>query len=103
MSGEKLRKVFFNEPGFDMTEGYRILMGGGPEIEDVQIQTGAEGKEVHNEVVEGFIKRLLTLMRRDRISDSEHECKFLCVAFDEVAPSLAHSPFRPECSPQRIV
>lgn len=71
MSGEKLRKVFYNEPGFNMTEGYRILMGGAPEIKDVQIQTNADGEDAQNDVAEGFIKRLLTLMRRDRISDSE--------------------------------
>ncbi|KDR79795.1 hypothetical protein GALMADRAFT_136397 [Galerina marginata CBS 339.88] len=70
MAGETSRKVFFNEPGLSMTEGYRILMGGAPELKDIKVQTTSDGEDVQSDVDEGFIKRLLSLVRKDRIADT---------------------------------
>lgn len=50
-----------------MTEGYRILMGGAPEIKDANIQSDVTDSDIED----GFIKRLLSLLRKDRISDSQ--------------------------------
>ncbi|PPQ70347.1 hypothetical protein CVT25_000127 [Psilocybe cyanescens] len=62
VAGEQSRKVFFNEPGLNMNEGYKILMGGAPDITDANVTA--------EDIGEGFIKRLLSLIRKDRITDT---------------------------------
>ncbi|KAJ7465108.1 cytochrome P450 [Mycena latifolia] len=44
MHGDGARKVFFNDKGLNMEEGYRLLMGGGPNIEDINVSTGEYGR-----------------------------------------------------------
>jgi len=51
-----------------MTEGYRILMGGAPQLKDVGINFGDES--AISDTDEGFIKRLLSLLRKDRVVES---------------------------------
>jgi len=64
MSGVQARKAFFNDPSLDMVEGYKILMGGAPLLEDIDLDvTKVEGTSV-------FIKRLLLLLRKDRITET---------------------------------
>ncbi|KAH9478207.1 Cytochrome P450 monooxygenase [Psilocybe cubensis] len=65
-NGEQSRKVYFNEAGFSMSEGYRILMGGAPELKDAHVQSSVTDADIED----GFIKRLLLLLRRDRITDT---------------------------------
>lgn len=64
VSGEEARKVFYTEPGLDMNQGYRILMGGAPRLEDINISN--DGNED-----EKFIKRLQLLTRKDRITEGK--------------------------------
>ncbi|KAF9557039.1 cytochrome P450 [Agrocybe pediades] len=68
LRGEQARKFFFSQPGLNMTEGYRILMGGAPNLNDVGIEFG--GESARTDTDEGFIKRLLSLLRRDRIQET---------------------------------
>jgi sterol 14-demethylase len=62
MSGEEARKTFFNGKGLNFVEGYRLLMGGSPELKDIKVET-----EDPNEAI--FNKRLLKLLRRERLQD----------------------------------
>ncbi|KAF9530197.1 cytochrome P450 [Crepidotus variabilis] len=64
--GHEARKVFFNEPSLHFTEGYEILMGGAPQLEDINIDVKADGMEN----VSDFIKRLNMLLRKERISET---------------------------------
>lgn len=64
VAGEKAREAFLNHRHIDMTEGYKILLGGIPNLEDINIEPEADQTTQ-------FIKRLLLLLRRDRISDSK--------------------------------
>ncbi|KAF8908501.1 cytochrome P450 [Gymnopilus junonius] len=64
MAGEASRKAFFNEPGLSFLEGYKILLGGAPESKDITLTEG----EIQSNVEEAdFVKRLSSLIRRDRI------------------------------------
>ncbi|PPQ75528.1 hypothetical protein CVT24_013234 [Panaeolus cyanescens] len=71
VAGEKAREAFLNHRHIDMSEGYRILLGGIPDLEDINI-------ERETDQTTQFIKRLLLLLRRDRISDT------LPLLFDDV-------------------
>lgn len=66
MLGSSARKSFFTDPGLDMQEGYQILMGGSPQIEEIDI------KPDHVDNVSEFVKRLNLLLKRDRITESEY-------------------------------
>lgn len=63
VSGEEARKIFYTEPGFDMTQGYQILMGGSPRLEDINIGADVESEK--------FIKRLQLLTRKDRVTEGK--------------------------------
>ena len=60
VSGEEARKMFFSEQGLSLNEGYRILMGAAPRLDDINVREIQEG---------GFVKRLLLLMHKDRVLD----------------------------------
>ncbi|KAJ7167862.1 cytochrome P450 [Mycena filopes] len=60
-SGEEARKVFFNDKSLSMDEGYKILLGSGPDLAEIKVDTGyREGQ---------FIRQLLTVMSKDRLQD----------------------------------
>ena len=61
MAGEANRKVFFGDRNLDLSEGYRIFLGGIPKIEDV--------KDGHQSDTSDLIKRLLALFRKERINE----------------------------------
>ena len=61
MAGEENRKVFFGDRNLDLSEGYRILLGGVPKLEDI--------KHTHHADTSDFIKRLLLLFRKERINE----------------------------------
>lgn len=73
ISGEEARKMFFNEKGLGLDEGYRILMGGAPNIDDISVQP-KEGRVKDAELV----KRMAVLFRKDRVVE------VLPVLFDDV-------------------
>ena len=56
--------MFFNEKGLGLDEGYRILMGGAPNIDDISVQP-KEGRVKDAELV----KRMTVLFRKDRVVD----------------------------------
>ena len=60
MAGEENRKIFFSDRNLDLSEGYRILLGGVPDVKDINIKTGD---------ISDFIKRLLLLFRKERIDE----------------------------------
>ncbi|KAF8878712.1 cytochrome P450, partial [Infundibulicybe gibba] len=62
VSGNEARKVFFNDPGLQLGEGYQILMGGAPRLSDINMDLGEAGRDT------AFIKKLLHLLRRDRVA-----------------------------------
>ncbi|EIN08262.1 hypothetical protein PUNSTDRAFT_143902 [Punctularia strigosozonata HHB-11173 SS5] len=66
LQGEEGRKVFFNDKSLDFTEGYRILMGGAPRLEE--IDKAGEGTDD----VSWFNKHLATLLRKERLADGKY-------------------------------
>ncbi|KZP26907.1 cytochrome P450 [Athelia psychrophila] len=62
LSGETGRQVFFHDKTLDFQEGYRLLMGGSPDVKDIKIDAGKDG-------VSAFNKRLAKILRRDRLQD----------------------------------
>lgn len=63
LSGEDARKLFFSEQGLDLDDGYRILQGGIPSLEEIDIKDGEVKLDTD------FMKRLLLLLHKDRISN----------------------------------
>ncbi|KAG6887785.1 hypothetical protein C0995_012765 [Termitomyces sp. Mi166 len=61
LSGDTARKFFYNEQGLDLIEGYRMLMGGIPELSDVT----AEPEQMD---VSASLKTLYNLLRKERIN-----------------------------------
>ena len=62
MSGEENRKIFFNDRGFDLSEGYQILRGG-VDLKGVNNDgSGVIGRA-------NFIKVLLLLLRKERVNE----------------------------------
>ncbi|KAJ7131202.1 cytochrome P450 [Mycena epipterygia] len=58
-SGIDARKIFFSEKSLNLDEGYKILQGVGPDMADIQVDTGGMDKEGN------FIRQLLTLTTKD--------------------------------------
>ena len=53
--------MFFNEKSLDFNEGYNILMGGFPDLGDINVESDRQEKN------DEFIKRILTLIHKDRL------------------------------------
>ncbi|KAJ7181463.1 cytochrome P450 [Mycena crocata] len=62
-SGLDARKVFLNEKSLNMGEGYKILSGIGPDLADIDVETG--GMDVEGP----FTRQLLTLTTKDLLRD----------------------------------
>ncbi|KAJ7461023.1 cytochrome P450 [Mycena galericulata] len=63
LSGEEGRRVFFSEKNFNMEEGYKILGGPAPRLQDINIKPVEEGPGP-------LIKHVLSLFRnKDRMTD----------------------------------
>ncbi|KDQ54410.1 hypothetical protein JAAARDRAFT_135628 [Jaapia argillacea MUCL 33604] len=66
LSGDEGRKVFFTDKNLDFTEGYKILMGGAPRLDDIAVE-----RDVDDTSVTWFNKRLATLLRKERLEAGE--------------------------------
>jgi sterol 14-demethylase len=66
MRGDNARKVFFVEKGLGFADGYTLLMGSVPSLENITV--GVVGGEVEEAVA--FAKRLQIILRRDRLQDA---------------------------------
>ncbi|KAJ7367612.1 cytochrome P450 [Mycena albidolilacea] len=62
-SGLDARKAFLTEKSLSLGEGYKILLGGGPDLADINVETGDLDEEAH------FVRQLLSLMTKDRLQD----------------------------------
>jgi hypothetical protein len=83
MSGEANRKFFFGDRNLAFSEGYKILLGGIPRLEDIQHDPESEKSD--------FIKRLLLLFRKERINEGALTVYFsgiLILTFASVFPLL---------------
>ncbi|KAF4611869.1 hypothetical protein D9613_003960 [Agrocybe pediades] len=69
ISGEKARQAFFSEATLSLSQGYRILTGGSPDLKDLELER-ISGKDLQREVDETFVRKILSLVRRDRIADT---------------------------------
>jgi hypothetical protein len=65
MAGEANRKIFFSDRNLGLSEGYTILFGAAPKLEDLDLDPD------HHTDISEFIKRLLLLFRRERIDGGE--------------------------------
>lgn len=77
MSGEDARKIFFSDQGLDLNDGYQILQGGAPSLEEINVQP----EEGHMKLDTEFIKRLLLLLHKDRILDGMRNAYLRLVQF----------------------
>ncbi|KAF9482298.1 cytochrome P450 [Pholiota conissans] len=67
LRGEEARQVFFDTKSLDFTEGYKILMGASPSLDDIDVKT-----KFANEGVSFFNKQLAILFtNKRRLSDSK--------------------------------
>ncbi|KAJ7465106.1 cytochrome P450 [Mycena latifolia] len=62
MHGDDARKAFFNDKGLNLNEGYRLLMGGSPKIEDINVSAGEYGRQF-------FLKNLSDLFTKERLAE----------------------------------
>ncbi|KAF7974038.1 hypothetical protein HWV62_13569 [Athelia sp. TMB] len=63
MSGAEPRHVFFHDKSLSFTEGYALLMGAAPRLEDIKVETDS------SDSVSAFNKRLAKILRKDRLQD----------------------------------
>lgn len=61
LNGEQSRKIFFNEKSLDFQEGYNVLMGGFPDLGDINVESDRQKKN------DEFIKRVLMLIHKDML------------------------------------
>ncbi|KAJ7131552.1 cytochrome P450 [Mycena crocata] len=62
-SGLDARKAFLTEKSLNLGEGYKILLGGGPDLADIKVDTEGLDEEGH------FMKRLFSITTKDRLQD----------------------------------
>ena len=72
VSGEQGRKVFLNDQSLDLGEGYKILYGRTPSLEDINIQPDEDDNP------RSFINRLLLLLRKERVTDGTRRSSCSC-------------------------
>ena len=53
--------MFFNEKSLDFQEGYNVLMGGFPDLGDINVESDRQEKN------DEFIKRVLILIHKDML------------------------------------
>ncbi|PPQ80150.1 hypothetical protein CVT26_011784 [Gymnopilus dilepis] len=63
LRGEEARKAFFDTRSLDFVEGYKILMGAVPRLQDISIEN------TMSEDVSWFNKQLATLLNKKRLTD----------------------------------
>ncbi|KAF7984627.1 hypothetical protein HWV62_12849 [Athelia sp. TMB] len=63
MSGVEPRHVFFHDKNLAFQEGYALLMGASPKLEDIKVEVDS------SENVSALNKRLAKILRRDRLQD----------------------------------
>ncbi|KAG6816872.1 hypothetical protein H0H87_002193 [Tephrocybe sp. NHM501043] len=64
LTGEEARKIFFTDQSMRLGEGYRILVGGAPRLEDIDVDSiGGDTEDAD------FIRRVHVLLQKERISD----------------------------------
>ncbi|KAG8743136.1 hypothetical protein FRC10_000353 [Ceratobasidium sp. 414] len=63
--GEEARKTFFDRRDLSFIEGYRLLLGGSPDVKDV-VQDTPDRNDQEN--LSWFIRRLTPLLRMDRLA-----------------------------------
>ena len=79
LTGEQARRLFYNDNSLDISEGYRILQGGAPRLEDINM-----GKDFETKRQEG-IKRIHALFRKERVIESSYKFLLpLCVVLSYI-------------------
>ena len=82
MSGEENRKMFFGERSLGFTEGYQVLLGKVPKLEDIN-HDGLEHSDL--------LKRLTLLFQKERINEGAltiYVPGMLILTFASVLPLL---------------
>ncbi|KAG8693770.1 hypothetical protein FRC09_010307, partial [Ceratobasidium sp. 395] len=65
VKGEEARRTFFDRRDLSFTEGYRLLLGGSPDVKDV-VQDMTDRNDQDN--LSWFVRRLTPLLRMDRLA-----------------------------------
>jgi sterol 14-demethylase len=66
VSGPSGRKLFFNHSSLDMSEGYKILMGAAPRLEDMR-----DSLETSERLRAEGMKRIHFILQKDRMVESK--------------------------------
>ncbi|KII87907.1 hypothetical protein PLICRDRAFT_42425 [Plicaturopsis crispa FD-325 SS-3] len=66
LSGEEGRKAFLSDKSLNFNEGYKILMGGAPRLEDIDVHSAVDDDATQLNL---FKKRLHELLHKDRLND----------------------------------
>ena len=89
LSGSEARRIFFNEQGFDLLQGYGLMLGSMPDLDDVSIEADSGEKDGE------FVRRNLAILGKGRIKDrtsqaERHSLKFwlLIMHMQSVPPIL---------------
>ena len=83
MAGEENRKVFFGDRNLGLSEGYQILFGDIPKLEDIKIEYVSD--------TPALTKRLILLFRKERIDEgttTAYVSTILILIFVSVFPLL---------------
>ena len=69
LSGLEARKVFFNEQGFNLLQGYGLMLGSMPDLDDLSIEADSGEKDGE------FVRRNLAILGKERIKDRTSQAK----------------------------
>ncbi len=67
LNGTSARKAFLNDPGLNVEDGHKLLVGGTLLVENADVDVD---KAVGS--LSDFIKRLSFLLRKERVAESEY-------------------------------
>lgn len=70
VAGEANRKIFHNDRNLDLSAGVRILLGGIPNLQDINLDTELT-RDTPN-----FIKRLMLLLQKERVKEGPQDSMF---------------------------
>jgi hypothetical protein len=79
VTGTGARKDFFGDGSLDLVEGYKILMGGAPRIEDIEVDAEVDLPAAEN--MSDFMKRISLLFRKERVAEGESSSSKLRMLF----------------------
>ncbi|KAJ7509078.1 hypothetical protein B0H11DRAFT_1901842 [Mycena galericulata] len=92
-SGEDARKIFFNDKSMNLDEGYKILLGSGPDLADIQ-----RGDAGHRESIHGSLQATEATVGMVTCSELAHDPEAVARLWTSTRSSKRRPPPQPSCS-----